>query len=279
MPLTGDNKAIVSDEELRKIRDAAPSEPPSEPAQERKMLVVTSCPMFYHEVIPWGNAALRIMGEKTGAYAVVEDNAPSAFEADNLAQYDAVCFNNTCGDLFEDAELVKNLIDFVRGGKGFVGIHCSAHTFLAYPEYGLMNGAYSRSHPWVNETVTARIEDPGHPCVAPLGESFQLVDEIYEFYEEPYSRERLRVLASIDTDRTDMSKPDILRTDGDFGLVWVQNFGRGRVFYSAFGHYKALCWNPQILAHYLAGIQFALGDLPADTTPSAQLATGPGNGE
>ncbi|KKL06440.1 hypothetical protein LCGC14_2596000, partial [marine sediment metagenome] len=91
------------------------------------------------------------------------------------------------------------------------------------------------------------------------------------FYEEPYSRERLHVLAGIDTDKTDMTKDSIQRTDGDFGLVWVQDYGKGRSFFTAFGHYKELLWKPEILQHYLAGIQFALGDLPVDTTPSSQL--------
>jgi uncharacterized protein len=232
------------------------------------MLVVTSAPMYYHDVIPWGTEALRILGEKTGAYSIVVDNDPSAFERENLAKFDAVCFNNTCGDIFEGDDLKQNLLDFVRGGKGFVGIHCSAHTFLEWPEYGQMHGAYSRSHPWVSERIGVRVEEPTHPCVKALGPSFDIVDEIYEFYEEPYSRKRLRVLASIDTAATDMTKPDIQRTDNDFALVWVQRYGAGRVFYSAFGHYKELYWDPKILQHYLAGIQFAMGDLPGDTSPS-----------
>lgn len=267
---------VVPAEDIRKIEAAAPARAPAEPRKERKMLVVTSAPMFYHDVIPWGTEALRIIGEKTGAFSIVADNDPAAFEKDNLARFDAICFNNTCGDIFEGDELKQNLVDFVRSGKGFVGIHCSAHTFLDWPEYGLMHGAYSRSHPWVNETVTVNVEDPAHPCVKCLGQSFEIIDEIYEFYEEPYSRERLRVLASIDTTKTDMTKKEIKRTDNDFALVWVQSYGEGRVFFTAFGHYKELLWDPKILEHYLAGIQFAMGDLAADTTPSAGRSRGRG---
>jgi hypothetical protein len=272
--MSAETQEAVPREDVAKIEAAAPAAAPARPKRARKMLIVTSAPMFYHKVIPWCSEALRILGEKTGAFSVVFDNDPAAFEADSLARFDAVCFNNTCGTLFDDERLKRNLLEFVRGGKGFVGIHCSAHTFLDWPDYGLMHGAYSRSHPWVSETVTVKVEDPDHPCVRALGTSFGIVDEIYEFYEEPYSRDSLRVLASLDTARTDMTKPDIKRTDGDFGLVWVQGFGKGRVFFSAFGHYKEICWNAPILAHWLAGIQFALGDLPADTTPSAKLAGG-----
>ena len=269
--MPADDVPMPTPEDISKIEAACPAEPLAKPQAARRMLVVTSAPMFYHEVIPWGNEALRILGEKTGAFEAVVDNDPAAFEADNLAGFDAICFNNTCGDLdYTDAQKA-NFIDFVTSGKGFVGIHCSAHTYLEWKDYGLLNGAYSRSHPWVSETITVKIEDPTHPCVKMLGESYEILDEIYEFYEEPYSRERLHVLAGIDTDKTDMTKDSIQRTDGDFGLVWVQDYGKGRSFFTAFGHYKELLWKPEILQHYLAGIQFALGDLPVDTTPSSQL--------
>ena len=255
-------------DDLEKIEAAAPIEAPATPAQPRRLLVVSSAPMYYHDAIPWGNEALRLLGEKTRAFRATFDNTPDAFERENLDRFDAVCFNNTCGDIVDDDRLKQNLIDYVKDGGGFVGIHCSAHTFLTFPEYGLLNGAYSRSHPWVREIVTVRSEDPSHPCMQSLPSRFDIVDEIYEFEEVPYSRNRLRVLASLDATRTDMTKPSIQRTDGDFPLVWVQQFGQGRAFYSAFGHYKSLYWDSHILAHYLSGIQFALGDLQADTTPS-----------
>ncbi len=265
--MCADQVAPVPAEDIQKILAAAPSKAPAKPKRPRKLLVVTSAPMYYHDVIPWGTEALRILGEKTGAYTMTLDNDPSAFQKANLAAYDAVCFNNTCGHLFEDAALRGNLIEYVMGGKGFAGIHCAAHTFVGWEPYGLLNGAFSISHPWVSETVTVKIEEPSHPVVSMLGESFALVDEIYEFAPQPYSRKRLRVLASIDTSKTDMTKSEIKRTDGDFGLAWVQNFGKGRSFFTAFGHYKELCWNTQILEHYLAGIQFALGDLEAPASP------------
>ena len=71
--------------------------------------------------------------------------------------------------------------------------------------------------------------------------------------------------------------------DGDDGKLaayarqrdWIKRCGDGRVFYCSLGHRKEIYWNKAVLAHYLAGIQWALGDLPADETPSAKLATQP----
>ena len=55
--------------------------------------------------------------------------------------------------------------------------------------------------------------------------------------------------------------------EGLYPISWVDNFGEGRVFYCSLGHRDEIYWNPVILEHYLAGIQYALGDLKADDVP------------
>ena len=57
------------------------------------------------------------------------------------------------------------------------------------------------------------------------------------------------------------------RKDGDYVISWVRPYGKGRVFYCSLGHEPSSYYNPHVLRHYLAGIQFALGDLEADATP------------
>ena len=61
------------------------------------------------------------------------------------------------------------------------------------------------------------------------------------------------------------------RADNDYALAWVRQYGRGRVFYCGFAHHPSVFWDPKMLQFYLAATQFALGDLPAPTTPSAKL--------
>ncbi len=60
------------------------------------------------------------------------------------------------------------------------------------------------------------------------------------------------------------------RPDDDFAISWIHQYGHGRVFYCALGHWHQSFWNPAVLQHWLAGLQFALGDLDADATPSAK---------
>ena len=259
-------RAEVPPEDLAKIRAAAPFDAPAEPKQPRKLLVFSLANDYRHESIPWGREAFRILGEKSGAYAAILSDDPAMFDRDKLATFDAVLLNNNCGDPVKDPTRRKNFLEYVRGGRGLIGIHCAAH--LDWPEYTQMLGGYSISHPWNSgSTVTVKLDDPGHPVVACFARSsFLHTDEVFEFRD--YSRAKLRVLLSLDTERTDMTVPGITRNDGDFGLSWVRGYGRGRVFYCEFGHQKDVYWRPVILKHYLAGIQFALGDLEAETTAS-----------
>ncbi len=123
--------------------------------------------------------------------------------------------------------------------------------------------------------MTIRLDDPDHPINRPWGgKSFEYRDEFFRVHE-PYSRSRVRVLLSIDTERTDLKQGPALgrveRADNDYALAWVRNYGRGRVFYSTIAHNPYVFWDSRMLDFYLAAIQFALGDLEAPTTPSAFL--------
>ena len=260
-------------EEIAKVELAMPGAARVTPAAPRKLLVFTLCKGFVHSSIPLGTKAIMRMGEKTCAYTAVHSEDPAVFAPESLAQFDAVCMLNTTGELFEDAALKQSLLDFVKSGKGLIGIHAATDCFYQWADYGAMMGGYFDGHPWGSrDTVTTKIDDPMHPVNRVFrGQGFSITDEIYQFKEEPYTRAALRVLFSLDTEMTDMTKQGIKRTDGDFAVAWVSSYGQGRVFYCSLGHNEMTYWNPKILQHYLDGIQFALGDLAADTTPSAKL--------
>jgi len=58
-----------------------------------------------------------------------------------------------------------------------------------------------------------------------------------------------------------------LREDNDYAVAWIRQHGKGRIFYTALGHNPDLFWDPRMLEMFLAGTQYALGDLDADATP------------
>lgn len=254
---------------VEKVQAALPERAAALPAQPRTMLVFTLTKGYRHSSIPLGAEALRLMGERTGAYTAVVSDDPQVLARDRIDRFDAICFLSTTGTLFEEKALKDSLLDFVRRGGGIVGIHAATDCFYDWPEFGAMIGGYFDGHPWsANDSVTVKIETPGDPLCAPFrSKTFRITDEIYQL-RAPYSRDRLRVLMSLDIHKTDMTKGGIKRVDGDFPISWVRRYGEGRVFYCSLGHREDVYWNPAVLGHYLAGIQFALGDLPVETRPS-----------
>ena len=84
--------------------------------------------------------------------------------------------------------------------------------------------------------MVVKLEEPEHPLLAGFCRCpFEHRDEIYLF--ERFSRANVRVLLGLDAERTDMNKPGVAK-DQDFPLGWIRRYGKGRVFYSAFGHQK-----------------------------------------
>ena len=136
-----------------------------------------------------------------------------------------------------------------------------------------MIGGIFKSHPWQRVAIT--IEDAGSPLTAMFANrSFEFQDEIYTFFQDSWSRTNVRVLMSIDYAK--MSDADkaresnaSARTDGDYGLSWIRRDGLGRVFYFALGHREdGIYRSAEMLQHLLAGMQYAIGDLKADDSPS-----------
>ena len=257
--------------EVEKVRAALPEKATAAPKKARKLLIFNLCRGFRHGSIPIGAKAIELMGEKTGAYTSVSTLDPEVFRPQTLRQFDAVVFNNTTGTLFEDEALKKSLLAFIASGRGIVGVHAATDCFYKWAEFGKMMGGYFSGHPW-HEDVGVKLDDPSHPLLKVFGDKgFRITDEIYQF-KDPYSRDNLRVLLSLDMNATrDKGK----RPDKDFAVSWIREVGKGRLFYCSLGHRNEIFWNPSILKYYLDGIQYALGDIAADATPSARLSPAP----
>ena len=102
--------------------------------------------------------------------------------------------------------------------------------------------------------------------------SFSVVDEVYTFNDASWSRARAHVLTSIDYSKmpaeVKAQEPAPQRTDHDYALSYIQREGKGRVFVEVLGHDESIYKMPSMLAHILAGMQYVIGDLQADDSPS-----------
>ena len=143
-----------------------------------------------------------------------------------------------------------------------------------WPEFNTLMGGYFKFH-WPDpQLIYVKIDDPNSPLTAMFhGKEFEIHDETYTFQQNSFSRKNVHVLTSIDYDKMspeDKAKEADPRSDADYALSYIRREGKGRVFYEGHGHsYRVYAITP-MLEHLRAGIQYALGDLKADDSPSVK---------
>lgn len=232
----------------------------------RRVLFFTHSAGFRHPVVERPSADTLSFAERQlaqaarGRFVVDASQDPADITADNLARYDGVVFYTT-GSPPMDQPGKQALLDYIRTGHGFVGIHSATDTFYDWPEYGEMIGGYFDGHPWHQE-VRIDVPQRDHPSTAHLGEHFTIHDEIYQFRN--FSSAKVQVLLRLDNDSVDIAKGK--RADRDYALAWARSYAQGRVFYTALGHGENVWKDPRFLAHLLGGIQWATGAGEEDAT-------------
>lgn len=281
--LPAQDKGKLKPDVLKKIQEALPNKAPAKPKQARKVLIFSKTNGFRHGSIGVGAVALTLLGEKTGAYTADHSEDDAMFEPDKLKQYDAVIMLNTTGEIFlpkdgaerkkpeakeREARLKESLVNFVQSGKGLAGTHSATDTYHNWGEYNKMMGGTFAGHPW-HQKIPVKNLAPTHPLSQMIAGDFEINDEIYQFRNDTALPTDRRMLLAMDT--TKMKETDVKkggRKDGQYPISWVSRYGKGRTFYCSLGHRDEIYWNPVVLQHYLAGFQYALGDLEADATPS-----------
>jgi type 1 glutamine amidotransferase len=273
----------VGPDRIEKIEAALPDSAPAKPAQPRKLLIFSKTNGFRHDSIPVGVQAVTKLGEKTKAFSAEHTEDESYFEPDRLQQFDAVLMLNTTGDVFRprrlpdgeertkalerESKLQESLQNFVHSGKGLAGFHSATDTYHNWPAYNQMMGGTFDGHPW-HEPVPIRLLDPQHPLNKIFGgQGFTINDEIYQFRDDTARPTERRMLLSLDPNWDGLSKGK--RRDGFYPISWIAKYGDGRTFYCSLGHRQEIYWNPVILEHYLAGLQYVLGDFEVDAAPIA----------
>ena len=215
------------------------------------ILVLRHSAGYEHSYLPDCEVAFKQLGAEHG-WSVSTTHQLARISPEALAQLDLLVFATT-GNLDFSDEQKAGIIDFVRGGKAFMGVHNATDTGYDWPEYGQMLGGYFNGHPWHQE-VGIVVEDTAHPATRMLGERFSVTDEIYTFKD--YDRSRTHVLMRIDNDSVDLAKGN--RDDHDYAMGWCHEFGEGRVIYTALGHPDALWYEDWFRQHLTGCVRWAL---------------------
>jgi type 1 glutamine amidotransferase len=256
-------------------------------AAPKKVLVVTITKGFRHSSIPVAEKVLAELGKQkdvfTVDYARVEPNE-AQYKGENgkpnpalvdaaikkvlaekmspaaLKQYDAIIFANTTGDL----PLPDNqaLLDWIKSGKGFVGMHSATDTFHGFQPFIDMIGGEFKTH-GAQVEVEGINQDKDCPMCKHLGSTWKVYDEIYLF--KNFDASKVHGLITLDKHPND-------KTPGNYPISWCKNYGKGRVFYTSLGHREDV-WDPNWTAdrknpkevaeayqkHILMGIKWSLG--------------------
>lgn len=135
-----------------------------------------------------------------------------------LSRYDGIIIYANHAAIQPDQE--KALLDYVSAGHGLVAVHSASYCFLNSPSYLSLIGGQFKSHgsgEFQERYVDSQVEHPILKGLKPI-----------ESWDETY------VHTKLGPDRVLLSE----RVEGDRvePWTWVRSQGKGRVFYTAWGH-------------------------------------------
>jgi type 1 glutamine amidotransferase len=216
----------------------------------KKLLVVSVTKGFRHESIPTAERVIEAIGKESGAYTVdfarTDEELLAKTTPAALKGFDGVFFANTTGDLpLADRQA---FLAWIAKGHAFIGIHSATDTFHGFPPFIAMLGAEFDYHK-AQAKVEPKVEDAKSPATTGIGPGLAVLDEIYIM--KSFDKARVHPLLSLDK-HPNTGEP------GYFPLAWTRDEGKGRVFYTAFGHREDVLEADWYKQHLLGGIRWAL---------------------
>ncbi|MDO1448714.1 ThuA domain-containing protein [Rhodocytophaga aerolata] len=196
------------------------------------------------ERIPALMAALGNKGINLTYTDKLEDINP-----ENLAKYDGLMIYANWDSIPAAPE--KALLDFVSSGKGLIPVHCASYCFRNSSEYVKMVGGQFWRH--TMDTIQATVTKPEHPVMQGFT-PFKSFDETY-LHQQLQADNNVLMEREIKADQT-KDKPN-QKTEP---YTWTRSYGKGRVFYTAYGHDDHTWSNVGFHKLMENGILWAVGD-------------------
>lgn len=263
-----------------------------------KLLFFTKSSGFEHDVISWKKGQPSIaekifsdLGTKhTWQFEFSKDG--SKFSPEYLAGFDAVIFYTT-GDLTSPGTDQQPpmtpagkqaLFDYVKSGKGFIGLHSASDTFHTANESKKGPDRFTNhgkdADPYVcflggefiihgaQQVATNKVIDKKFPGFADAGDSFAFNEEWYSLKDFNPDIHVLTVIDSPAMKGTMYERPA-------YPTTWAREEGKGRIFYTAMGHREDIWTNPTFQNILVGAIRWTTRDVDAAVPPNlAEAAPG-----
>jgi len=259
----------------------------------KKVLFFIKSAGFPHPVVTrrrdQPSLAEKVLAEvgKEHGFEVVASKDGRLFEPDKIGEWDAFVFETT-GDLTSvgdseksppiSADGEKALYEAIRGGKGFLGMHCATDTFGHHHQrnkgaddpYIQMIGGEFAGHGPVQQEVRIDIADPDFPGIAKgfgkSGGSFRIKDEWYALKNMPDDLHVILVQVTEGMQGKMYQRPN-------YPITWARQYGKGRVFYTSMGHREDVWENPMYQGLLLGALGWATGRVEANIEPNISRVT------
>ena len=214
------------------------------------VLVFTKTEGYRHESIATGVKTLRELGRKNN-FIVLRTESEEDFTAENLANYQAVVFLSTTGDILNEEEQTA-FENYIKSGGSYLGIHAAADTEYEWDWYGKLVGGYFESHPNNPNVREAKIEvlDKTHSATAHLNDTWLRNDEWYN-----YKNLNSKVTVAMNLDEKSYEGG----TNGaNHPIAWYHTYDGGRAYYTGGGHTNESYSDSDFKKHLLGAIFWCL---------------------
>ena len=230
------------------------------------VLIVTGSADLPHHIWQETTASMRSILEASGRFSTSVLEHPEELDTSSLKGFDIVVLNYNGPRWPRKSE--EALVTFIRNGGGFFAFH--------HASYGSFFGQEFRENRWQQGPPGSGWEafpiiigaswlpenlgharrcvfevdwiDGTHPATSGLPKSFKANDELYH---------KLDLSPGVLVLATAMSPADLGGTGKREPMVWVNQFGKGRVFYTVLGH-DTLAWEqPGMDSLLTRGIEWA----------------------
>ena len=178
--------------------------------------------------------------KKQGDFELTLSNKLDDLKAGKIKDYDVVLFFGSGGN-FTDPAQESGLEEYLRNGGGIVGVHAT-DAFKKSDAYWKIFGGQFIGHG--GGTFRIVFTDKKHPITKGM-ESFEIHDESYRDKMHPATKDKLHHLGRIDRGKENHS------------MIWVHEYGKGRLFNTGLGHDKKAWDNPALQKMVVRAIYWA----------------------